>query len=394
MASSAFDFYRGTNHLFWSDFGEDKRLKEFGGTKTRTWIQGDLHSENFGSYHNYHHEVAYDINDFDESLISDYQYDIWRMAISLVLIVEANQLKSSTATDAIDAFSGAYLSAIADLVDNDQEMSIYFTHDNTYGGLQEFLVKVETKNSRLKMLEKWTKKQQRSIHFRLDHPNLSPVSEELRAQILAAMPAYSQTLNGNITYSKTHFRILDIAQRLNAGTGSLGTPRYYVLIAGRNAEDRRILDVKRQSKPSAYPYISSIEREHYDASFANDAERHAIAYRATTLHTDDYLGWMELPDGCYSVRERSPYKDTLNTSKLVKSKQLIQMCEQWGKILAMCHARADHNYDATLVPHCFESQVRKKTKGQRKAFKALVREVAIEYTDTVINDWKLFCSSL
>lgn len=50
MATSPFIFYRATNHLFWLDFANDERLTQFGDQKTATWIQGDLHVENMGSF--------------------------------------------------------------------------------------------------------------------------------------------------------------------------------------------------------------------------------------------------------------------------------------------------------------------------------------------------------
>ena len=59
MASAPLVFYRGTNHLFWADFAGDKRLGRFGNEKTKTWLQGDLHVYNFGSYGNSRGEVVY-----------------------------------------------------------------------------------------------------------------------------------------------------------------------------------------------------------------------------------------------------------------------------------------------------------------------------------------------
>ena len=64
MASSAFSFYRGTNHLFWHDLIYDSRLQDFGGVQqTRIWVQGDLHTENYGSFGNSDGTVEYNIND-------------------------------------------------------------------------------------------------------------------------------------------------------------------------------------------------------------------------------------------------------------------------------------------------------------------------------------------
>lgn len=84
-----------------------------------------------------------------------------------------------------------------------------------------------------------------------------------------------------------------VARRLQAGTGSLGTPRYYVLIEGTKSStdhDDRILDIKRQSRPTAYTYLGEQAQDEYDAPFEHEAQRHAAAHQALTRHTDRHLG--------------------------------------------------------------------------------------------------------
>ena len=105
---------------------------------------------------------------------------------------------------------------------------------------------------------------------------------------------------------------------LQAGTGSLGVRRYYVLIEGktRDASDNEILDVKEQRKPTPYFFLSQAEKADYERNFSNDGERprprtasvdQLSATRAGgTVFVDDCLGWMEFLDGCFSVRRRSP----------------------------------------------------------------------------------------
>ena len=94
MAQSAFRFYRGTNHLFWADFSGDERLQRFSSSQTRIWLQGDLHSENYGAYHNDSGDIIYSLNDFDDAVVADYQFDLWRMAVSIVLV--ARQISYQT----------------------------------------------------------------------------------------------------------------------------------------------------------------------------------------------------------------------------------------------------------------------------------------------------------
>jgi uncharacterized protein (DUF2252 family) len=160
MAESDFGFYRGTNHLFWADFAGDGRIHRFGGVGTRTWLQGDLHTDNFGAFGNDEGEVVYDLNDFDESVIADYQYDLWRMAVSIVLVARRHDdLSSKQQEDVVDRFTESYLDQLASYADDeeDREYRVVFDRDHTYGRLDNFLEEVEEESSRRKMLEAWTR---------------------------------------------------------------------------------------------------------------------------------------------------------------------------------------------------------------------------------------------
>jgi uncharacterized protein (DUF2252 family) len=393
MVASPYIFYRGTNHLFWKDFAADSRLANFGNDKTKTWLQGDLHAYNFGSYDNDDGEVIYELNDFDEAMVADYQYDVWRMAVSLVLIArENNTLSASEQEDMIDAFSESYLDTMADYRGNDQEQDMYFTEANTYGKLDDFLDDVEDDESRVKMLDKWTDEINNVRRFDLSYEKLGDASSDEKAAIIGAMSAYGTTLQGGLNYDSAYFQVKDVARRLLAGTGSLGTPRYYVLIEGASdsQNDDRILDVKRQSKPTAYRFLGQAVQTEYDALFSNDAERHALGYLALTNHTDDHLGWMTLTDGDYSVRERSPYKESFPAETLDTTTRFNKLAEQWGLVLATAHARADKDFSDTYVAYSVDKQIDEETDGEHAAFRALVREIAFDYADQVQLDWQVF----
>ena len=113
MASAPLVFYRGTDHLFWADFAGDERLTRFGNAHSRTWLQGDLHAYNYGSFDNAKGEIVYDLNDFDETIYADYQYDLWRMAVSLVLVArQNNDLSTSQLEKVVDTFSETYLDTL------------------------------------------------------------------------------------------------------------------------------------------------------------------------------------------------------------------------------------------------------------------------------------------
>ncbi len=408
MKSSAFVFYRGTNHLFWEDFAGDSRLNHFGDAGTRTWLQGDLHVENLGAFGNDEGVVVYDINDYDEAVIADYQYDLWRMAVSIVLVArQDDELSRREQGKVIDAFAASYLDQLRHYSESGGEEIMVFDSLHTSGKLAAFLNKLKDKASRARMLDQWTHLVGLERRFDLadNQGKLAAVSAATCNEIIEAMGRYvSDLARKPDSFHAGYFAVRDVAQRLSAGTGSLGVNRFYVLIAGadESPQSNRILDIKRQLKPTAYHFLS--DQHEYDEflhSFpGQDAKWHEAAYRAMAKDTDDHLGWMELSDGFYSVRERTFFQDTFDTEGLDRD-DFVEIAQQWGRVLATDHARApaafDMEFSGTVpgqpfrprVPG-FKEQVVARTAGRDDELQALVCEVAFSYADQVKADWKAF----
>lgn len=415
MAQSAFRFYRGTNHLFWSDFASDQRLQQFSSEKTRIWLQGDLHSENYGAYHNDSGDIVYSLNDFDDAVVADYQFDLWRMAISIVLVARQNSyqtFKPHEIESLLDTFVESYLDSLSDYRGNRDEDQMVFQADELTKHLDEFLEDIGDRTSIKSFLDQWTERvpeaakaspQKRRFRYaRLPH-KLTPATEQEWTAIAQSMEHYGTTLTGKIAYGGDHFQIQDIARRINAGTGSLGAQRYYVLIAAGSDHPNKgcILDIKHQTEPTPYCYMTEGDRQIYTQSFGqNHALRHSIAYRALTNKTDDYLGWMDLselsasgPLYC-SVRELSPYKRAFDTTNIARLKTFEAVAKNWGLILATAHARADKNFDETFIDYSFEKQIDRLTDGHHQDMRDLVKAIALPYADQVEADWQTFLHSV
>lgn len=403
MAESPYVLYRGTNHLYWKDFEWDWRLNRFGSYRTRTWLNGDCHAYNFGAYDVRYDtgdpskvRVIYGLNDFDEAIVGDYQYDLWRLAVSLVLIATspASPLLSRESTErVIDAVAQAYLDTLRGFAGNDDaHETFYSAEQGTYSRLKKFLGKVEKKKSRGKLLEKWTTEVDGETRFDVEMPRLAPVTPERYAQIEHAIPAYVETIRSGHGFGAGFFRVKDVARRLAAGTGSLGSARYYVLLEGDEGSgmDDVILDVKHQVPPSAYPYASEEQMALYHGLFPNEGIRHQQAYLALGYHPDRLLGWLELEGTAFSVRERSPFKESFPAEEeLTSEKRFVRMAEQWGRCLATEHARADGIMDYSL-----SEEVAELVGEHDGEFRRVVREVAFGYAEQVASDWETFVRDL
>lgn len=389
MSGSPYYFFRGTNHLFWKYCANEPRLQEFSALGSDCWIQADLHAYNYGVYCNNQGELVYDLNDFDESCIANYQYDLWRMAASIVLIAKENEFADENEiSEFVKAFANSYVSGLAQFQEKKQMEIAQVTKKNAYGKLDEVLEQVEKKESRKEMIEHWTKVQDERLMFDLSHNKLAPVTWEKMLEIKAAMPGYFETLNSFELFEDGYFEIIDVAQRISTGTGSLGTPRYYVLVkgGGEGKYEQRILDFKLQQKATLYHFLGDKFKKSYDEKFESEGERHMLAYMALNCYTDLHLGWISLSEGVFSVRERSPYKSYFPTKLLNSTTRFNKLAKQWGHILAVSHIRASDQFDVAGILALIENNLNR--------FTTLVAEIAFEYA--LYNDsvYKAFMNKL
>ena len=81
LAESPYRFFRGTAHLFYEDFNKKSILLN----SPHTWLCGDAHLENFGSYKSVNRLVYFDINDFDEAYIGPCIFDSVRLLVSIII---------------------------------------------------------------------------------------------------------------------------------------------------------------------------------------------------------------------------------------------------------------------------------------------------------------------
>ncbi len=392
MAASPYAFYRGSNHLFWEDFYNDWRLSFFGGSEeTLTWINGDAHIYNYGAYTNHHGDAIFCMDDFDDSIVADYQFDLWRMAVSILLDCRDNGVFDASAEKkAVKKFADAYRKELVKHSDEDLSNEVHFTKSTTEGLLKKFLKKVEKKKNRPKMLEKWTVVASEKRSFDFSNEKLEKLTPEEYKAIEQTLEPYRKQLFENFTEKEVPFKIKDLAKRVKAGTGSLGSARYYILLEGltTSPDDDLILDMKEQGKPPLYRHMSKSEKAEYSMAYPDEGKRHELAFKALAEHPDKYLGTAVMNGNSFSIKERSPMKCDFPTEKLKKKSDLYFMAEVWGMVLASRHKRASYalNDNPDQFPKVFEARV----EGKEKAFRNLVVSVAVHYAERVKADYACF----
>ena len=389
LGETPFAYFRGTAGQGWQDALRDPRLTRFGGvSETRTWVLGDAHPHNIGTFTVASGEVVYDLNDFDEAAVADYQVDLWRLGAGVELLGRELGLGKNKRRRAREALAEGYLRALRDCQGNAQELDPLAAAGALRGDLEDFRDEVAADHEHLDMLKKWTRRRgaQRELDLRLD--DLAPVDPALEREVERALLAYGQ----RIGLSRAYVRLKSLARRLGAGTGSLGAARLYALIEGpaAGASDDRLLDLKEQGEPAGWRELSLPQRIALQVACPNQAARVIAAERALLgpgrLRRE--LGWLELGGRSYSVRPRSSAKDRFEPKR---KGELIEAARQWGALLARAHARADRDGAPGLVSTSFEDEVLARAGYQQRGFVLLVGQVAVEFADRVEADWAAFC---
>src|ERR1035438_1798978 len=110
MSATPFTFYRGAAPLMAADLAELPR------TGINVQICGDAHVQNLGAFgggpagH-----LIFDINDFDETIRGPWEWDVKRMATSLILAGREARNSERQCKDAVLAFSRKYRESMRDL---------------------------------------------------------------------------------------------------------------------------------------------------------------------------------------------------------------------------------------------------------------------------------------
>jgi hypothetical protein len=107
MLVSPFTFYRGAATVM----AEDLRQTPTAGLTVQ--LCGDAHLVNFGVFGSPERRLVFDLNDFDETLPGPFEYDVKRLAASLVIAARDNGFTAAEGREAALASVSAYRAAMA-----------------------------------------------------------------------------------------------------------------------------------------------------------------------------------------------------------------------------------------------------------------------------------------
>jgi uncharacterized protein (DUF2252 family) len=384
MAESPFAFFRGTFHLFARDVlnKSHEPLPLLSGAGIEMDLVGDIHSENYGTYKAADGLVHYDINDFDETTQGRFDFDVCRLATSLLLAAYDRGGALAEAVQVPIAALATYCETVRRLLKKgkgpDPDVS-----EGRLSGCEpvDNLIQAGAQAKRPGFIDPLTERAdgRRRLRRSLHYFNL-PDAE--RQQALRLLEDYRKRLADN-DRPTDFFQVEDVCGRV-AGIGSMGRLRYAVLVAGKgSAEGRNVLLEFKESWPSAYDLCRN--RETQPEALSARAERVATVQRQSQAACSQWLGFAVDGSLSFQAREIGPPDARVDTRGLKSNALLEGVARVQASLLARTHARAAMRAVGPANPLA--------ELAEPEVFAQRVLAFALGYADLVRRDWTRFAGA-
>ena len=330
MATSPFGFLRGGASIMAPD------LAALPHTGYVVQICGDAHVRNLGAFAGLDGKVVFDVNDFDETCRAPWEWDLKRLAISMVLTGREAGTSDKVARDAVISMLRMWRDTMHVLSDMPAvELARYCVHRFTEEGpVGRVLAKAERMSPLLARDELTTTTRDGHPCFVIDNQKILAVDDATRGAVLGALASYRDTLGPSRQQVFDCYQPFDVAFKV-AGTGSIGARNYAVLFVGNGVDDPLILQVK-QALPSCYEAQGLVAPDPRVAS--HQGKRVAEGQHRMQTWVDPFLGWTTIDgDPCY-VRQLSDHKASIDPEDLKRS-SLVEYARVCGETFAKAFAR-------------------------------------------------------
>jgi uncharacterized protein (DUF2252 family) len=351
MLVSPFTFYRGAAAIMAADLATSPR------SGITTQVCGDAHLSNFGLFGTPERELAFDINDFDETLPGPWEWDVKRLVASLAIAGRNNGFSDADRSAVALAATSQYRMAMSEFAELGN-LDVWYSKMTAQAGLPQLraVLDKQTMKSAEKMVEKAKTRDSLQAFEKLTHevdgerriisdpPLLVPVEELMPAADAAQLSeryhellrTYRRTLLGDRRHLLEDFRFAHLARKV-VGVGSVGTRAWIILMLGRDGGDPLFLQAKEAQASVLEPYVGK-------SRYANAGQRVVEGQRLMQASSDIFLGW-ERADGLdgvkrdFYIRQLRDWKGSWPPEGMTPAAMTVygQVCSQ---VLARAHARS------------------------------------------------------
>jgi len=332
---------------------------------------GDAHVQNLGAYAGPDGRLIFDINDFDETLRGPFEWDVKRMAASILLAGGSAKIKPACSKEAVELFLTAYCSMMSQFARMPVlAVARFQVHRLASVAPVEKILRKAEHETPLGLLERLTVATEKGRVFKTNPPVLRPVTGKEARSVLDSLPEFTKSLLPERQRFFAKFTPKAVAFKV-VGTGSVGLRDYCVLLEGNGPGDPLFLQIKQEAKSAYAPYLKQavLLPKH-------DGQRVVEGQRAMQLQSDPLLGWTTIDGRSYLVRQLDDHKASVDITTL-KAPALEAYAVVCGEMLARGHARSG---ECRVIDGYIGNGVR---------FKQGIHGFATAYAAQTVEDWKL-----
>jgi len=384
MVSSPFAFFRGAAAVMAMDLATTPTCG------LRVQVCGDAHLVNFGIYNSPERRLIFDLNDFDETLPGPWEWDVKRLAASLVIACQDNGYGEPAIIDVVRDGVRAYRTAMTSFAAM-TNLQVWYSRlevENLLSMIQTraAAAKVKIPDSRvqyarrsaskfatrdnLQAFAKLTETVDGAPRFRSQPPLIVPLGQLageqgeawIQRESARILGDYRATLEDDRRLLAEQYTFGDLARKV-VGVGSVGTRAWMVLLLGRDHQDPLILQFKEATQSVLEPYLG---RSEYD----RPGHRVVAGQRVMQAASDIFLGWyrgrgLDGDDHDFYVRQLRDGKGSFDIAVL-QPEGMRLYAEACAWTLARAHARsgariaiaaylgAGRTFDDALTEFAFE----------------------------------------
>ncbi|WP_166629652.1 DUF2252 domain-containing protein [Streptomyces sp. GC420] len=345
MAATPFAFMRGSAALMAHDLAHGPV------TGIGAQICGDAHAANFGLYGDAVGDLVIDLNDFDETAYGPWEWDVKRLAASLVLAGREAGADEDLCREAAYDAVGAYrltmrLLARMPALDAwnaiaDEELVSHSDAHDLVGTLERVSEKARRNTSARFAARSTERTEEGGRRFTDAPPVLRRVPDAEASEVAASLKGYLGTLQEDRLPLLARYSIHDVAFRI-VGTGSVGTRSYVVLLLDHRGEPL-VLQVKEARASVLLPHLERIGFETPEAG--HEGRRVVLGQKRMQVVSDILLGWTTVAGRPFQVRQFRNRKGSVDPAALAAD-QIDDYARMTGALLARAHA---HSADPRLI---------------------------------------------
>jgi uncharacterized protein (DUF2252 family) len=344
MLQSPFAFYRGSAAIMAEDLAATPQ------SGLRVQCCGDAHLSNFGVFASPERRLVFDLNDFDETLPGPWEWDVKRLAASILIAAQSIDCRPSVQRRIVLQCVRAYRRGMAQFAAMGN-LAVWYAHVEVealvaqYGDefkprvvkrTKKALAKARTKDS-TSALAKLTQVVDGERRIVDQSPLIVPLDvlaqgaqrERILDELQRLLAVYRESLPLERRALLDQFRLADVARKV-VGVGSVGTEAWIALLLGAGADEPLFLQIKEAQ--------TSVLEDHVGASeFANHGERVVIGQRMMQASSDIFLGWLRGERDFYG-RQLKDWKGSAEIEQM-RPEGLEAYGRLCGATLARAHAR-------------------------------------------------------